>query len=273
MFPSERHAKVLWAGVEPNADLTALHRTIGTALADAIGFRPEERPYSPRITLARLDDPAPPEVIDRYLEDNRGFVIPSGQIDRFILYSSRFVDNVPKYQEEAVYPLAAAATHDGKEGEGDAGAERITTRESDANDGQLPEPTWRPQFSLRSILVLTFAVAVWLSICRIVPHIAVFLLGIILAAGATHLLVRLKKKVRGCRLRRLDRLALAVLWTLTLLSWAFFYVVSIGPVVAVAHQPGTNEPLKLFYAPVIWLHEHTPLAKPLDAYSDAWGWH
>ncbi len=27
MFPSERHAKVLWAGVEPNADLTELHRS------------------------------------------------------------------------------------------------------------------------------------------------------------------------------------------------------------------------------------------------------
>ena len=49
MFPSERHAKVLWAGVELNTDLTALHRSIGLALTDAIGFRPEERPYSPHI--------------------------------------------------------------------------------------------------------------------------------------------------------------------------------------------------------------------------------
>jgi len=105
MFPSERHAKVLWAGVEANEDLTALHRSIGTVLADAIGFRPEERPYSPHITLARLDDPAPPYVIDRYLEENRGFVVPSVRIDRFILYSSRFVDNEPKYQEEAAFPL------------------------------------------------------------------------------------------------------------------------------------------------------------------------
>ena len=50
---SERHAKVLWAGVEPNADLTALHCSIGTVLADAIGFQPEDRPYSPHVTLAR----------------------------------------------------------------------------------------------------------------------------------------------------------------------------------------------------------------------------
>lgn len=105
MFPSERHAKVLWAGVERNVDLTALHRSIATVLANAIGFRPEERPYSPHITLARLDDPAPPEVIDRYLEENRGFAVPSVLLDRFALYSSSFVDNVPHYREEAVFPL------------------------------------------------------------------------------------------------------------------------------------------------------------------------
>ena len=140
--------------------------------------------------------------------------------------------------------------------------------------GALPEPDWRPQFSLRSILVLTFAVAVWLSACRMVPHIAIFLLGAVLAAVTTYGLIRLKRKVRGCKLRRLDRLAFCVLWTLTLLSWAFFYVISIGPVIAVAEKAGIDPggPLKLFYGPVVWLHEYTPLAKPLEAYAAAWGW-
>ena len=117
MFPSERHAKVLWAGVEANADLTALHRSIGTVLADAIGFRPEDRPYSPHITLARLDDLAAPDVIDRYLEENRGFVVPSVRIDRFVLFSSSFAENVPEYQEEAVFPLRHPARSPGCVGE------------------------------------------------------------------------------------------------------------------------------------------------------------
>ncbi len=110
MFSSERHAKVLWAGVEANAGLTELHRAIGVVLTDAIGFRPEERPYTPHITLARLDDPAFPGAVERYLEDNRGFVVPSVRIDRLILFSSRFVDNVPKYQEEAAFSLGPAST-------------------------------------------------------------------------------------------------------------------------------------------------------------------
>ena len=108
MFSSERHTKVLWAGVEANEDLTALHRCIGSILSSAIGFRPEYRPYSPHITLARLDEPTPSGVIERYLEENKAFVVPSVRIDRFILFSSRFVENVPKYQEEAAYPLLRA---------------------------------------------------------------------------------------------------------------------------------------------------------------------
>ncbi len=110
MFPSERHAKVLWAGVEPNADLTALHRSIGKVLAAAIGFQPEDRPYSPHVTLARLDEPAPPDaaeryVIDRYLNENKGFEVPYVGFLRFGLYLSHFAQNVHRFREEAVFPL------------------------------------------------------------------------------------------------------------------------------------------------------------------------
>ena len=105
MFPSERHAKVLWAGVAAKSDLIEFHRAIGAVLTDAIGYKPEDRPYSPHVTLARLDEPAPPEVIDRYLDENREFVIPHIPIDRFALFSSRFEGKIPKYEEEAVIPL------------------------------------------------------------------------------------------------------------------------------------------------------------------------
>jgi 2'-5' RNA ligase len=43
-FQQEGRPQVLWAGVEANEDLIAVHRSIGAALAAAIGFRPEERP-------------------------------------------------------------------------------------------------------------------------------------------------------------------------------------------------------------------------------------
>lgn len=106
MFERDGRPQVLWAGVAASAELLELHRSIGGALTDAIGFRPEDRPYSPHITLTRLNAPVPPDVIDGYLEAHKGFLVPSVVVDRFSLYSSDFAENTPKYQEEAVFPLA-----------------------------------------------------------------------------------------------------------------------------------------------------------------------
>jgi len=52
------------------------------------------------------------------------------------------------------------------------------------------------------------------------------------------------------------------------------YVLSIGPVAAVVSR--TNDTriinsLEKVYAPVIWLHDHTILKKPLEAYVELWG--
>ena len=51
------------------------------------------------------------------------------------------------------------------------------------------------------------------------------------------------------------------------------YVLSIGPVVALVEKTGVgDEAARVFYAPVIWLHDNTPLEKPLEAYAELWGW-
>jgi 2'-5' RNA ligase len=104
-FEREGRPQVLWASVEANAALIALHRSIGVVLADTIGFRPDQCRYWPHITLARLNAPVPPEVIDRYLDGNKGLVIPSVRLDRFVLFSSGSGENGPRYREEAVYRL------------------------------------------------------------------------------------------------------------------------------------------------------------------------
>lgn len=52
------------------------------------------------------------------------------------------------------------------------------------------------------------------------------------------------------------------------------YVFSIGPVAKTVDLLGLpREPAKAFYAPVIWLHDHTPLKKPLEWYLAVWGLH
>jgi len=51
------------------------------------------------------------------------------------------------------------------------------------------------------------------------------------------------------------------------------YVLSIGPVAATFKMMGKPPPsyLMQFYHPVRWLHEHTPLKKPLEVYVKLWG--
>ncbi|HET7753159.1 MAG TPA: RNA 2',3'-cyclic phosphodiesterase [Anaeromyxobacteraceae bacterium] len=56
-FPHGRKPRVLWAGLSGDVDrLTALAASIGNALAP-LGFTPEDRPFSPHVTLGRSREP------------------------------------------------------------------------------------------------------------------------------------------------------------------------------------------------------------------------
>jgi hypothetical protein len=65
------------------------------------------------------------------------------------------------------------------------------------------------------------------------------------------------------------------IWVIALLVFLpIGYVLSIGPVVAIAERNKVGEEtVKIFYTPVIWLHDHTVLEKPLEWYAQLWGWH
>lgn len=52
------------------------------------------------------------------------------------------------------------------------------------------------------------------------------------------------------------------------------YVLSIGPAAALVSRNNNGrgaDVLTKVYAPVIWLHDHTVLKKPLEAYVELWG--
>jgi hypothetical protein len=57
-----------------------------------------------------------------------------------------------------------------------------------------------------------------------------------------------------------------------LIALPLLYVLSIGPVALCAKKTSTDpQTLRVFYRPVIWLHDHTPLEKPLELYINLWG--
>jgi 2'-5' RNA ligase len=104
-FMMEGRLNVIWAGIEDSPVLLALHGAVGTALTAAIGFRPEERPYSPHVTLARVSAGETPGVFDGYLDRSKGIEMPSLVVSKFALYSSILRDDGPQYREEAVFNL------------------------------------------------------------------------------------------------------------------------------------------------------------------------
>jgi len=49
------------------------------------------------------------------------------------------------------------------------------------------------------------------------------------------------------------------------------YVLSVGPVAMVVRPNGPGSQVaEVVYAPLGWLHDHTALREPLDAYIDFW---
>ena len=105
-FESSRGDVTLWAGIRESAELQNLHAEVGAALV-AVGFRPETRPYTPHVTLARLRSDAAGGVVDAFLSRHANFAFPAIPICGFGLYSSRFVDKGPVYRCERAFPLLA----------------------------------------------------------------------------------------------------------------------------------------------------------------------
>src|SRR5271166_2074651 len=52
-FPNPHSPRILWAGVEAAPDLAALASETDHALSP-LGLKPEDRPFSPHLTLARI---------------------------------------------------------------------------------------------------------------------------------------------------------------------------------------------------------------------------
>jgi len=60
-FPNIWRPRVVWVGVAGELEsLVKLHQDLGEHLKQAIGFRPESRPYAPHLTIGRVKKGIPP---------------------------------------------------------------------------------------------------------------------------------------------------------------------------------------------------------------------
>lgn len=98
-----KNPRALWASIAPNEALKHLQRKIETAL-QRLGLPPEERKYTPHVTLARLRGTPWGAVMD-FLTDHALYASGLFEARAFTLFSSHLSPNGSIYTPERVYPL------------------------------------------------------------------------------------------------------------------------------------------------------------------------
>jgi len=104
-FPERGPIRVLWAGVQAPQPLFDIQQACETALAE-LGFDPEQRRYSPHLTLGRVRFVKNSNVYRQVIEENTAFEAGVQTADRIVLLSSRLLRTGAVYTPVATLPLA-----------------------------------------------------------------------------------------------------------------------------------------------------------------------
>ena len=102
-FPPRRDPQVLWVGIENSVELLELRKKVESCLSK-LGIAPEQRKFSPHITLARIRKTPLTKVIT-FLADHALFRLPKFTVSSFHLYSSILTPKGALHRHEAEYSI------------------------------------------------------------------------------------------------------------------------------------------------------------------------
>ncbi|MGC8785129.1 MAG: RNA 2',3'-cyclic phosphodiesterase [Armatimonadota bacterium] len=107
VFPDARKARVLWVGVEePVEPLYHLAHQLEKYLQQR-GFSPEDKPFRSHITLARIKEPPPAQVVQKLIEALPNEPLGSVGVRSFVLMQSVLHPNGSLYTPVQEFPLGA----------------------------------------------------------------------------------------------------------------------------------------------------------------------
>jgi 2'-5' RNA ligase len=100
-FPSGKRTlpRVLWVGIDKQPALNDLHQQIESALSQ-LGFKPDNKSFSPHITLARLKLNRPARQVDHFLSKHERIHAGTFTATEFRLYSSLLMPHGAVYTVE-----------------------------------------------------------------------------------------------------------------------------------------------------------------------------
>jgi 2'-5' RNA ligase len=106
-FPTPRRPRVIWIGIEAPAALAALQRAVEGAAA-RMGYPPEERPFTPHLTVGRVGQNASAADLARIRTAIEGTVVgPLGtaRVDAFHIFKSDLQSTGSVYTHLYTLPL------------------------------------------------------------------------------------------------------------------------------------------------------------------------
>ena len=109
-FPNARRPRVLWAGLEGDlASLAALVAALGARLAK-LGFPPEDRPFSPHLTLGRARDRRGAPGLAGALAGVSQEAPAPWRAGEVVLFESHLSPRGPRYEAIARAPIGGDAS-------------------------------------------------------------------------------------------------------------------------------------------------------------------
>ena len=104
VFNNYRDPRVIWIGIENNKKLMKLNDEINIGLKDA-GFRLEDRPFRPHITLGRIKSIRNTDILRSSLEKYQDAFIQEVPVREVILFESKLKPSGPEYRPEGKFSL------------------------------------------------------------------------------------------------------------------------------------------------------------------------
>lgn len=105
-FPDARRPRVFWAGVEAPEALAGLAARVEAAMGK-LGFAPEQRAFSPHLTLARFKAPRPQPELRALVEKQKDLSLGRFEVSEFFLYQSKLSPAGAEYLKVARFPAGS----------------------------------------------------------------------------------------------------------------------------------------------------------------------
>jgi RNA 2',3'-cyclic 3'-phosphodiesterase len=108
VFPSSKQPKVLWAGIGASDELHHLFDQVNLTIA-GLGFPKDNHPFSPHLTLARVNSIENPLELDKLINQlfaAQNHEFGNMQVSAVTLFQSSLTSSGPVYSALARFPLA-----------------------------------------------------------------------------------------------------------------------------------------------------------------------